>query len=95
MGRLGRLWLTSILLVGLLVAPGLVWGQKMPLPTVELGRGSQKANQPAVQPQVQQNQVQRQQRAPKKIKSKASKDYPKRQGPAKPMRGAPVGASRQ
>ena len=95
MGRSGKLWLAALLLVGLLVAPGLLWAQKLPPTKLEFSTGSQKANQPAVQQQVQQNQVQRQQRAPKKIKSKANKDYPKRQGPAKPMRGAPVGASRQ
>ena len=94
MGRPGKLRLAALLLVGLLVSPELLWAQKLPPTKLEFSTGSQKANQPAIQPQGQQTQMHRQQRAPKRIKRK-SKDYPKSQGPAKPMRGAPVGASRQ
>lgn len=95
MGRLGKLWLSSILLAGLLVSPGLVWGQRLPPTKLEFGSGSQQANKPALQQQGQQSQVPKQQRGAKTIKKKSAKDAPKSQGPAKPMRGAPAGASRQ
>ncbi|MHB8068365.1 MAG: hypothetical protein ACYDIC_10750 [Desulfobaccales bacterium] len=94
MGRLGKLWLASIFLAALLVSTGPSWGQKLPPTKLEFGSGSQQSNKPSVQQQSQQNQVQQQ--SPRKIKKKQSKDSaPKSQGPAKPMRGAPAGASRQ
>ena len=95
MGRLGKLWLAAILLAGCLVPPGFAWGQRLPPTKLEFGSGSQQSNKPALQQQGQPSQVPKQQRGAKTIKKKPAKDAPKSQGPAKPMRGAPAGASRQ
>lgn len=95
MGRLGKLWLSSILLAGVLVSPGLVWGQRLPPTKLEFGTGSQQTNKPAIQQQGQPSQTLKQQQGSRTLKKKPAKDAPKSQGPAKPMRGAPAGASRQ
>jgi len=84
-----------MLVTGLLVSPGLSWGQKLPPTKLEFSTGSQQTQKPALQQQGQQSQAPKPQQRSKVTGKKPAKDAPKSQGPAKPMRGAPAGASRQ